>query len=657
MQQLHRDFETTLPQTEYFVLGNGRLQVVLQWSAAQEATPVGLLLSEPAHFSRKWSTHLFHPEYGLARTMPALFLNGERHVPRAGACSVRWMEDPREGLEAQWSAGDCTVSERLWVPREEAMLVREFSVEGATAWSEATLELALYANPVLYTHFTAGECGLAAVGYRGISLTTDAPCTTFERTMRIALTRATPNCTVVYHLQDAPQIPSVRPWNAVERDQLRAEVRASWRGTTEPIIPAADPFERDCERLFAASVVALRGAISTEGAFDASLFQYGFEWSGDASMVCEALIYAGEFERARAVLGHLLTELTNDEGMARESSRFRGGADAELNNNGEILGACALYLEWTGDLAFSRQHYERIRAVAEYLLRPEFLDAQSGLLIAARDIWERSAAVGILPGFDIAHQGFGIDGLAAAARVAEACGQVADASRWQAAAERMRMSLLMHPTLSMIQDGHIIKRRLPDGSVQRALAVSDDAEFLKHFVPSGMPLAEGHDAKPWEPDISACFPITLGIVDGASDVARATVEEMDALWSQAWEGGGYGRYNVLSEPDSPGPWPFATAFVAAAALEVGDEARARRAIEWLIARAGEGRSFFEFYGERPTPPLPPTGLIVWGWAQFITLIVRHVLAVRIESGRPVASRRLGFRVPWQLRFREAVVEL
>jgi GH15 family glucan-1,4-alpha-glucosidase len=371
-------------------------------------------------------------------------------------------------------------------------------------------------------------------------------------------------------------------------------------------------------------------------------------------MVAVALTYSGQFEVAERVIENILTRMTTESGMAMESSRFRGGLDSELNNNGEILHACRTFFEWTGSKDY--RFYPRIRAVAEYLLQPEFLSEETGMLVAARDIWERSAQTGVLPGYDISHQTFGIRGLRDAAWIAELLGEAEDAKRWRDASDRMRTSFLEHPTHSMIESGHVIKRRLLDGSVQRALSNASIAEaFAEMFVPEGMPLAEEGE-HPWEPDVSQCLPITFGILDPRSDAAKNTVAAMDAIWSQAWEDGGYGRYNVLSEPDSPGPWPFATAIVAGAALEVGDFERAHRAMAWLIHCAGSGGNWFEFYGDRPTPPLPPTGIIVWGWAQWIILVMRHFLGARVIDGELKLHPRLqGFT--GEVRFRDRRVPI
>jgi hypothetical protein len=90
--------------------------------------------------------------------------------------------------------------------------------------------------------------------------------------------------------------------------------------------------------------------------------------------------------------------------------------------------------------------------------------------------------------------------------------------------------------------------------------------------------------------------------------------------------------------------------MAAAYLEAGDEQMAMRAVDWLMRKAGVGGSWLEFYGERPTPPLPPAGIIVWGWAQFVTLVVKHMLgATVVDNSLLITPRVSGFQ--GELRFR------
>ena len=73
-----------------------------------------------------------------------------------------------------------------------------------------------------------------------------------------------------------------------------------------------------------------------------------------------------------------------------------------------------------------------------------------------------------------------------------------------------------------------------------------------------------------------------------------------------------------------------------------------------MARAGSGGSWLEFYGERPTPPLPPVGILVWSWAEFATLVVRDLLRARVENNKLVLDPLLeGLTV--NVRFRDTMI--
>ena len=650
MQSLHPDFETTLPDTDYFFLGSGTLQAAIQWSRHPGATPLGILLSDPEHFARKWSTHLFHPEYGLSKTMPTVILNGVRYQPGEGL-QVVWFPDSMPGVTALWMAGDIPVIEKFWVSDGAPCLMREITLQSEDPLRSAELELALYANPALFSEFVGNQYGLGANGYDSMLVSTHAPGIFHERTLRVPFYQDGNiyQMTALYSL--GAEMPSVGLTDLIGGEREYWQV-AGLRWTS----PHPSRLHHEVERVFTASSMGLRAAIGESGRFDASIWQYGYEWSGDAANVVEALVYSGQFEAAQDVLDNILHRLTIPEGMAMESSRFRGGVDAELNNNGEILKACRTYLDWTGDGEFIGDHYERIAAIANYLLQPEYLSAETGMLMAARDIWERNTQMGILPGYDVAHQTFGILGLRDAAFIAKELSRDDDARAWTTAAKRMRESFLEHPAHSMIADGRIIKRRLLDGTVQTELRPNwSDEDFRNRFAPEGMPLAS-NNAKPWEPDISECFPIALGVIDPRSEVSLNTLASLESLWSQQWDGGGYGRYNILSEPDSPGPWPLATMYMTAAHLEAGNHEIIPRNLEWLIERAGAGGSWFEFYSERPTPPLPPTGILVWAWAEWIALVVKHILVARVENGELIVRPRLG-GFQGALRFRDSSVPI
>ena len=78
-QRLHQDFETFIPGIEYFPMGNGDIQGMLQYCPVREGTNppafLGFTVMDAEKFTRKWSTFLFHPERGFERTMMTLVVD------------------------------------------------------------------------------------------------------------------------------------------------------------------------------------------------------------------------------------------------------------------------------------------------------------------------------------------------------------------------------------------------------------------------------------------------------------------------------------------------------------------------------------------------------------------------------------------------------
>jgi hypothetical protein len=647
MQQLHPDFRTDTPDTEYFFLGSGKIQAAIQWSKDTSCTPLGIVLSHPQHFTRKHGSHLFHPEFGLERTMITVIIDGVRYKATHDNLNVCWSE--HEGVPnvlATWKAGEHTVLQSFYIPHETHTLMHWVAVLGAKG-KKVEIETALYANPTLFSSFGVGPSFLYASGYNVLYLSSKQETRFNERFMTITAEDFGENAKeahIIYVTGTSTE--------RVEIETNFDKEREYWEKTTS----ITSDTHKQLTDLFTASKLGLRAVIASSGRFDASIWQYGMEWGRDAAMIAEALIYSGQFELAKAVLTNILTKLTSNEGMVVEASRFRGGLDAELDSNGLVLRVLAIYCEWTGDTAFIKEYSILITAIANYLLRDEFVDTGTGMLVAARDIWERSEAMGIEKGYDVAHQTFAVLGLEAASAISKYIGETEKNLVWENAAKKMKDSFFHHPSHSMIDEGRIIKRRLVNGKVQRTLAIKKkDDKYMSSLVPDEMPLGSKREHH-LEPDIAQCFPIIYGLIDAKSDIAKKTIAECEKLWSQAWEDGGYGRYDVSGEPDSPGPWALATMFMASAQLEAGDREKAMRSLEWLIENAGASGAWKEFYGERPTPPLPPTGILVWAWAQYITLFVKHILNIKCNAETLTSNARLD-NIEAHIRFRGNYIDL
>jgi GH15 family glucan-1,4-alpha-glucosidase len=217
-------------------------------------------------------------------------------------------------------------------------------------------------------------------------------------------------------------------------------------------------------------------------------------------------------------------------------------------------------------------------------------------------------------------------GLAAAASLARMTGHAADAARWDEAAARLRHATLTDAVYGLVHEGQLIKRRRLDGSVQARIDPLPDAR-----LPASVPLAA--PGPHWlNPDTCTVLPIAFGFVDASSPLAAATLRSVELLWNQDWRDGGYGRYHVSSEPDSPGGWPFASIFVARAAIDAGQPDRAWRVLRWLDTVPGAAAgSWFEYYGPRAAPPFPQVGVIPWTWSEMLALFVHHILGVHLDE--------------------------
>ncbi len=582
------DGKTTLRDVEYFFLGNGLIQAAVQVAPAGNATPVGLLIMDPDRLGPKRAALSFDRDAGIAATALSITDRGAVHAARAGSARARWLRgsrDPR--VEVVWRSGRYHVTELFFCPdMKKARLLRLVTVtrSGGGA-SKVRLK----------------------TGLKG-------------RTIDAELTFRGPT-----------SAPVVFEYRLAKRDG-RAEVRVGLGSDPGARTPAAAYWETTAacsfhdpllDRFFEASKFQLRAAVAASGRLDGGIWQYNLEWVRDQALIAVALAMSGQPGPARTILARLLADFVSEEGATLDSSRLRPLEESEVDQNGVLLFALESYLDWTGDEDLIRTCWDRIEKVAAFPLRREFRHVPSGLLINRREFWERHSAYGIRTGMELAHQLFVAMGLRAAGRLAGRLGHDLQAVEWTEAGTDLRRAMLMDPEFSLVEAGAFIKRRGIDGKVQRDIR-PDPGSTLPHDAP-----LFGPGRHLLDPDTSAVLPVAWEFVDPEGRLAAKTLASMDVLWNQRWTGGGYGRYHVSSEPDSPGPWPFASLFVARAALEAGQPRTARRVLDWLGRLPGSRpASWFEFYGPRPVPPYPQVGVIPWTWAELVFLFVHHMLGVR-----------------------------
>ena len=586
----HPDVRTVLGGVEYFFLGNGLIQAAVQWAPAGEGTPLGLLIMDPEVLGKKRDALTMDPLYGLERTMVEVRADsGEVYRPGPESLTVSWSErDGVPAVRAAWRSGEVGVVESFAISdREAAVLARvvflkNLGAEPLRIRLRTGVRQDVIERPVL---IEPGQVRSIAFVY-----TLDAG------SRRLALD--------VDH--DAPVRPATKAyWDAL--------ARASF----------GDPL---LDHYFQAAKTQLPAAVSRTGRVDGSIWQYNREWLRDQAVVAQALAILGERDLARTMFDRLLTKFVTEEGDTIDSSEKRDPDEVELDQNGFLLDALRRYVLWTGDFETVREKWNKIVAAAEFPLREVFRHGPSGLLMNRREFWERHRVHGIEPGLELVHQLYTSVGLAAASSLGRLIGRGEKAAFWEAEAARLKTAMLEDPAFRLVDNRGFIKRRGLNGHVQEKIEAGPEAN-----LPAGVPLV----AEPehfLNPDTSAALPIALEFVPPDSPLASLTLSSLETLWNQAWTGGGYGRYHFTSEPDSAGPWPVPSLFVARAAVETGDFANVRRILEWLSTVAGaKAGAWFEFYGKRIAPPFPQVGIIPWTWAEMVLLLVHHILGLRPEE--------------------------
>ncbi len=578
----HPDVRTRLRGVSYFFVGNGLIHAGVQWAPGGEGTPLGLLVMDPERLRKKRESLTMDPERGLEPTIVRVCADGPEDGPHPETLRVAWA--PYQGVpaaEAEWHWSGGEVVERFFCPdTTSARLVREVTVVGR-------------ASRLSFT-----RPGAAAAGV-------------------ISLDPANPACSLIYDL-DAGAVNVRAVTGVVQVDEALA---ASW--AARPVVRFGH--ER-LDRFWHLSGWQLSAAVARSGRIDASVWQYNREWVRDQALVALGFVMSGDHVTAGRILRRLLSEFVTADGGTVDSSEVRGRDEAELDQNGVLLYALQQYVLWTGDLGLVIDAWDRIAAVAAYPLRPEFAHP-SGLLHNAREFWERHRVHGIEPGFELAHQLFLSMGWSAAAALARRTGRHDEALTWDTASARLRSATFDDSAFGFVVDGALVKRKRLDGTVQERIDALPEAA-----LPAGVPLAAS-GAHCLDPDTCTVLPAAFGAIDPRSPVAVRTLDRVEALWNQAWSDGGYGRYHVSSEPDSPGGWPFASIFVARAALDAGRADRAWRVLDWLDRADGSpAGSWFEFYGRRMAPPFPQVGVVPWTWAELLTLLAGHVAGVRLTEG-------------------------
>ncbi len=635
-QSMNYDFITFLPGVEYFLLGNGDIQAVVQYckdhNLAGNSSLFGLTLIDPSHLSQKYTTFLFSPSYGFANTRMWVGIDGSfQGVDDTSLVDIGWEHvDGIPLVRLKWKTDTFEVEEEIFVPNSGATLFRRGKVRNTdTSPHDVTTGLMIYPNVALFDDiYTDPKNGTAnAEGFAKLQLMSlEKNTTTLGRYhVRVHAGKLAPGEQTVadfaYRIADID-----RPLKKKDFVSLWSATSSYWKEKNRVVTGNGH-----IDHLWSIARTGMRAHVARNGKRDGGMWEYAMEWAGDDIMALMAALMAGFYDEAKVLLHRTLDKLVVADGRTVESSQVFPFQFTEIEQNGMILYGIWTYAAWTGDYQSIRDRWEKIRAVAELPLNPYFWKKTSGLLANEREFWERSSAFGVKPGFELAYQFWVALGLEKIAELARKLGQKAEAVRWRSAGESIRNSFLHNPEFKLVEDGHLIKRRTLDGKWQRTFIPPDRAA-----MPEGTPIAT--EKYPLvEPDASEAFPIIFEMIDPTSPLSLRTLDWLEGLWNQRWKIGGYERYNSSSEPEPPGPWPIASLLIAEAYWEAGNYEKSMMVVDWLNEINGHmSGSWFEYYPEGH----PSIGFIEWAWMECVRLVVDHILGVRPGLDRLVIRPRL-----------------
>ncbi|MBI5473959.1 MAG: hypothetical protein HY961_16595 [Ignavibacteriae bacterium] len=636
-QNLHQDFVTYHPGIEYFLLGNGDIQAVVQYSPRQDVekpqTFLGLTLMSSEHFARKWSTFLFHPEAGLGRTMINIVLDGKQFSPNPESFrSIDWKYiDNVPVVSLHWNAGFVDVEEEFFLPAEGGILYRRLTAtnNGSTP-AALKVNAALVPNFVLFDDIYTEERTVNGDGFYRVRLLTDGKSVTTSFRYHMSIDKGTlpprrPVQTLFTYAIGGDERKVPKSFSVVEK-----RTKEYWSEKTQ-----LQTGNANLDHLFNTAKTGIKANIARSGKRDAGIWMYNMEWVRDDSMFVLGLVQAGFIEEAKIVLTKMLERSVGSDGRTIESSRWFGYDYTELDQNGQLLYAVWSYFCWTGDEKFVRKYWKKLKLVADFPLQDVFWNKIARMLRNKREYWERNDSFGFSDGFELAYQFWVVLGLEKIVEVAEQLGDKEPVQRWRDAARQIKSAMLDDPKFKLVEDGHLIKRRTLDGTwLQHAIPPN------RKSLPPGSPIAT-EERPTCDPDTCEVQPIVYGMVDPSSALARKTLEWVDTLWNQRWTTGGYPRYNVSSEPDPPGAWPVASLFLARAYAEVRNSEKVWRVVDWLnTVHGGKSGGLFERYGPSITPPAPPVGIVGWAWAETICLVCENIMGVRPDLDKLVLRPNL-----------------
>ncbi|MCC6123528.1 MAG: hypothetical protein IT426_01050 [Pirellulales bacterium] len=622
-----------------FLLQSGRTRMFVQAHKVNIAPAFTYLLFDAQRGQNaKRRAFNFAAGQGLVDSALEVLLGKYAFTAQGENTEIRWTTvEGIPAVEAVWWAGGIRATERLFALNDRDAFLRRIILESKDLIGTEKVSLRLSLPPgdaairdgLLIQQRGPMTMALGAVG-KHAGQTSSGGNTVTIGPIELAVGQAVVIDTLLLAQLPNDGKPRWRPavvpaaaknasLAALDIGEAIAETRESWAAVSK--ISAGDPLLRE---VYSSACNTLPAVVADDGTVIAGPFQYGDgQWVRDSSNILIGAVHAGHFERARAGLECILKRLIDERGSTLVDGAIQTPDREQFDQMGEFLQALKAYRDFSGDDSLVRQYREKIIAMIERPLKPEFRDAATGMVHNRREYWERTFD----DAYELAYQAYVVLGLRCAADLAEPLAAGDRAAAWRAAAEQIWKSTLGDEKFALVEGGKFIKRRNVDGR-------KFDIFANPHPYQRGMAeeAIENESAHALNPDSTAALPAALGLIDPRSPLSLATLDDLERIRGERWHGDGYMRYASTCELNQIGPWPFATCFVMRAQHDAGLFDRSRRSLAWLREVGPSGAWVEAICAKRSGSNW--CGIVVWTTGEIPLFAVRHVLGVRFDGATP-----------------------
>lgn len=649
---------------DYYMVGNGWITGLIQIDRSGPGAPLALIVQDPNQFGLGWcqkpDTPLFDAEVGFEQTQLTLHVDDRPFTPYPSNLTAAWQEQGLPIVETAWWGSFVKVQEVFYADADGPILYRKVTVTNRGHYSvEAKISADFMPNhragfsavttdasgQLLQARNAANCMGLTARADSEAAITANITKNAQAGAITVAYSCLSPGqsyeVVFAYILADTEQAvqDAALSVHLATNEQIIQQQQTRIAGAVELGTQGADVLN--------VTQACIRGLLATpsrKGRANAGIWQYNAEWVRDSGMIGLGCACIGLTTQARQIYERILSSLISPDGITCVMGRFddvdfdkhqvvfTGGfpqtEHEQLDQTGMFLYALNQYRLWTGDTELIVKYWDKVEALAKRLINAPSRNGESGLYHNEREYWERNAFEhGIKEGYELAYQIWPILGLRAMQKLAPLAPDGCSPQFIQQcldAAQQTHDSLLSGK-MNMVHEGILVKRRLLDGTIQETTEHTADKPN-----PLDIPLGS-EKISLLQPCSSMALPIAYGLIAPDDPIAAKTLDAVETLWNLRWDMGGYDRYHTSSECDTPGPWPFASLFIARANHIAGKLDRSEKLVHWLNTTQGGRAGAWHEHVPLTKTQADGSGIVPWIWGEIAILVTQQILGVKPQE--------------------------